>query len=127
MKNVIKTTLAPAAIGPYSQGILAGDLLFISGQLPVDPKTGQIVTGSDPIIVQVHQSLDNIHVILEAAGMDFSNVVKTTVFIKNMDDFTKVNEVYSMYFKVDFPARSCVQVSKLPKDALVEIEIIAKK
>ncbi|WP_125154568.1 RidA family protein [Clostridium rectalis] len=127
MKKIVSTDLAPKAIGPYSQGIVIGDFLFASGQIPIDPKTGQLVTGEDPIIAQTHQSMKNVKNILESQEMTFDNVIKTTVFITNMDDFAKVNSIYGEYFKGDFPARSCVQVAKLPKDALVEVEIIAHK
>ncbi|MBE6065969.1 RidA family protein [Clostridium cochlearium] len=127
MKKVINTELAPKAIGPYSQGIMVGDLAFLSGQIPVDPATGELATGDEPVVAQAHQSLKNIKSILESQGMSFDNVIKTTVFIDNMDDFAKVNEVYAQYFKEPYPARSCVEVAKLPKGALVEIEVIAKK
>ncbi|BDR65836.1 reactive intermediate/imine deaminase [Clostridium tetani] len=127
MKKVINTELAPKAIGPYSQGIMIGDLAFLSGQIPVDPATGELATGDDPVVAQANQSLKNVQSILESQGMSFDNVIKTTVFIANMDDFAKINEVYAQYFKEPYPARSCVQVAKLPKEALVEIEVIAKK
>lgn len=127
MKKVINTELAPKAIGPYSQGIMVGDLVFLSGQMPVDPATGELVTGDVPVVAQAHQALKNIKCILESQDMSFDNVIKTTVFIDNMDDFAKVNEVYAQYFKEPYPARSCVEVAKLPKGALVEIEVIAKK
>ncbi|MBV1821983.1 RidA family protein, partial [Bacteroidales bacterium MSK.15.36] len=108
MKKVINTELAPKAIGPYSQGIMVGDLAFLSGQIPVDPATGELATGDEPVVAQAHQSLKNIKSILESQGMSFDNVIKTTVFIDNMDDFAKVNEVYAQYFKEPYPARSCV-------------------
>lgn len=127
MKKVISTDLAPKAIGPYSQGIMFGDLVFLSGQIPVDPSTGEIVTGDDPIVAQTHQSMTNIKNILESQGLNFNNVIKSTVFITDMNDFPKVNEAYAQYFKETYPARSCVQVAKLPKGALVEIEVIAHK
>ena len=127
MKKVINTELARKAMGPYSQGIMVGDLAFLSGQIPVDPATGELATGDEPVVAQAHQSLKNIKSILESQGMSFDNVIKTTVFIDNMDDFAKVNEVYAQYFKEPYPARSCVEVAKLPKGALVEIEVIAKK
>ncbi|WP_027623586.1 RidA family protein [Clostridium lundense] len=127
MKKVISTDLAPKAIGPYSQGIMVGDLVFVSGQIPVNPQTGEIVTGEDTITLQTHQSLKNIKSILESQGLGFENVLKTTVFITSMDDFAKVNSVYAEYFKEPYPARSCVQIGKLPKGALVEIEVIAHK
>lgn len=127
MKKVINTDLAPKAIGPYSQGIIIGDLAFLSGQIPVDPATGEFATGEDPVVAQTNQSLKNVKSILESQGMSLDNVIKTTVFIDNMDDFAKVNEVYAQYFKEPYPARSCVEVGKLPKGALVEIEVIARK
>lgn len=127
MKKVISTDTAPKAIGPYSQAIQCGDLLFISGQIPVDPATGEIVTGDDVITAQAHQSMKNIKSILKTVDMDFDNVVKTTVFLTDMNDFGKVNDVYKEYFGETFPARSCVQIGKLPKDSLVEIEVIAHK
>lgn len=127
MKKIISTDLAPKAIGPYSQGIMVGDLVFLSGQIPVDPNTGEIVTGEDAIVAQTHQSMTNVRSILESQGLNFNNVIKSTVFITNMDDFPKVNEVYAQYFEEAYPARSCVQVAKLPKGALVEIEVIAHK
>lgn len=127
MKKIISTDLAPKAIGPYSQGIMVGDLVFLSGQIPVNPNTGEIVTGEDAIVAQTHQSMTNVKSILESQGLNFNNVIKSTVFITNMDDFPKVNEVYAQYFEEAYPARSCVQVAKLPKGALVEIEVIAHK
>ncbi|NSJ92768.1 RidA family protein, partial [Coprococcus sp. MSK.21.13] len=108
MKKLINTESAPKAIGPYSQGIMVGDLVFLSGQMPVDPATGELVTGDVPVVAQAHQSLKNIKCILESQDMSFDNVIKTTVFIDNMDDFAKVNEVYAQYFKEPYPARSCV-------------------
>lgn len=126
MKKVICTEKAPKAIGPYSQAIMVDDFLFTSGQIPINPKTGEIVVGG--IEPQTNQVLDNIKSVLEAADMGFCNVVKTTVFLADMDDFSKVNEIYGKYFsKGDLPARSAVQVVKLPKGVLVEIETIAHK
>lgn len=127
MKKVISTDLAPKAIGPYSQGIMVGDLIFLSGQIPVDPATGEIVTGEEQIVAQTHQSMKNVRSILESQGLNFNNVVKTTVFITDMNDFPKVNEVYAQYLGETYPARSCVQVAKLPKGALIEVEVIAHK
>ena len=121
-KEVIFTEKAPKAIGPYSQAQKVGDLLFTSGQIPLNPSTGELVT---EIKAATKQSLENIKAILEAAGTSLENVVKTVVYIKNMNDFGDVNEVYSEYFKENAPARSCVEVARLPKDALVEIEAIA--
>ena len=125
MKKIISTDKAPAAIGPYSQAVWAGDLLFASGQIPMDPATGDIVTGG--VQAQAHQSLKNVKAILEAAKLGFENVVKATVFIKDMNDFAAINEVYNEYFTAPFPARSCVEVARLPRDILVEVEVIAKK
>lgn len=124
MKKVINTTNAPAAIGPYSQAMVVGDTLYTSGQIPVDPKTGEVAPGG--AAGQAKQSLENIKAILEEAGTTFENVFKTTVFIKDMNDFATINEVYSSYFPTNPPSRSCVEVARLPKDVLVEIEVIAK-
>jgi len=121
-REIIKTTGAPGAIGPYSQAIKYGSLVFISGQVPINPATGEI---KGDIRVQTRQSLDNIKAILEAAGSSLSKVVKTTVFLKNLDDFSAMNEVYAEYFRQDAPARSTVEVSRIPRGALVEIEAIA--
>ena len=120
--QVINTNDAPAAIGPYSQAIKAGNMLFISGQGPFNPKTMEIVDGD--VKAQTSQALENIGAILKEAGADFSNVVKTTVFIKDMEDFSEINEVYVEYFGEHKPARSCVEVARLPKDIKVEIELI---
>lgn len=126
MANRISTKLAPAAIGPYSQGVEIGNFLFISGQLPVDPATGAFA--ADDVQGQTRQSLTNISEILEAAGLSMDNVVKTTVFIQHMDDFAQMNEVYARFFTGGvLPARSAVEVAKLPKGALVEIEAIAAR
>ncbi|MDY2737964.1 RidA family protein [Intestinibacter sp.] len=121
--EVIHTNNAPAAIGPYSQAIKAGNLLFVSGQVPFVPATGEIVEGD--VKAQTAQSLKNLQAILKEAGADFSNVVKTTVFIKDMNEFAQVNEVYAEYFGDNKPARACVEVARLPKDVKVEIELIA--
>lgn len=123
--EVIKTDKAPEAIGPYSQAIAAGTFVYTSGQIPIDPQTGEVV--GDEIQVQAEQVLKNLKNVLEAAGSSINNVVKTTVFIKDMSDFSKVNEVYARYFTEPYPARSCVEVSKLPKDVLIEIEAVALK
>ena len=117
----IKTSNAPAAIGPYSQAIKLGDLLFTSGQIPIVPATSNIPDGVE---AQAGQALTNIKNLIEASGASISDTVKTTVFIKNMDDFGKINEIYAKYFSEPFPARSCVEVAKLPKDVLLEIEAI---
>ncbi|MBS6348689.1 MAG: RidA family protein [Oscillospiraceae bacterium] len=124
MKQVIHTDSAPAAIGPYSQAIQIGDLLFVSGQVPIDPSTGAIVEGD--IKAQAQQSLNNLKAILNAAGTNMGAVVKTTVFLADMNDFAAMNEVYAQFFQEPFPARSAVQVARLPKDAKVEIEAIAQ-
>ncbi len=121
--EVIHTNNAPAAIGPYSQAIKAGNLLFISGQVPFIPETGEIVEGD--VKAQTAQSLKNLQAILKEAGADFSNVVKTTVFIKDMNEFAQINEVYAEYFGENKPARACVEVARLPRDVKVEIELIA--
>jgi len=120
---VISTDAAPAAIGPYSQGIIAGDLLFASGQIPLSPETGAAVPGG--IREQTAQVMKNIEAVLKAAGSDFSRVVKTTCFLTNMDDFAAFNEIYSQFF-TGKPARSCVAVSALPRGVSVEVEVIAK-
>ena len=124
MKQVIHTDSAPAAIGPYSQAIQIGDLLFVSGQVPIDPDTGAVVEGD--IRAQAQQSLNNLKAILNAAGTNMGAVVKTTVFLADMNDFAAMNEVYAQFFQEPFPARSAVQVARLPKDAKVEIEAIAQ-
>ena len=121
MKKIISTDKAPAAIGKYSQ---AGDLLFTSGMIPIDPATNTLVEGG--IEVQARRALENVKALLEASGTSMDKVVKTVVFIKNMDDFAKVNEIYSEYFTENFPARSCVEVARLPKDVLIEMEAIAE-
>lgn len=122
--NVIQTNQAPAAIGPYAQGRIVNGLLFASGQVPLDPKTGEVV--GTTIEEQTKQVLKNIEGILHAAGVDFSAVVKTTCFLQNMADFTTFNEVYATAFTEPYPARSAVEVAGLPKEVLVEIEVIAK-
>lgn len=122
-KKIINTELAPEAIGPYSQSVLAGNILFISGQLPIDPETGKFA-GND-IKSQTEQSLKNIESILEKAGCTMDNVVKTTVLLNDMVDFAKMNEVYAKFFTKDYPARAAYEVARLPKDALVEIEAVA--
>ncbi|HPX03213.1 MAG TPA: RidA family protein [Synergistaceae bacterium] len=123
MKEIISTDKAPAAIGPYSQGVRAGGFLFLSGQIPLDPKTMTVVAGD--VAAQTEQALMNMKAVLESQGLDFSDVVKTTVFIKDMNDFGRINEIYAKFFTKDAPARSCVEVARLPKDVLVEIEAIA--
>ncbi|MDF1592703.1 MAG: RidA family protein [Desulfobacterales bacterium] len=118
----ISTPKAPAAIGPYSQGVVAGNLLFISGQLPLDPKTGEFVQGG--IEEYTHQCLKNLKAIAEAAGSSLERAVKVTVFLTNMEDFACVNQVYTQYFSDNLPARSAFQVAALPKNAAIEIEAI---
>ena len=120
----IKTTKAPGAIGPYSQAIEVNGLVYTSGQIGIDPATGAIVEGVE---AQAHQVCKNLTELLKAAGTSMDNVVKTTVFIKDMNDFGTVNGIYAQYFTEPYPARSCVEVSRLPKDVLVEIEVIAEK
>ena len=123
MKEIISTTNAPAAIGPYSQAVKAGNLLFVSGQVPLDPATGAPVEAT--IQAQTTQSLNNLKAILAQVGATMDNVVKTTVFLKDMEDFAEMNRIYQTFFAADCPARSAVQVGRLPKDVLVEIEAIA--
>ena len=125
MKKIISTSKAPGAVGPYVQAVLQDDTLYTSGQIPIDPATGEIV--KDCIYAQTEQSLKNLSAVIEEAGMTLANVIKTTVFITDMNDFAKVNEVYAKFFTESFPARSCVQVAALPKGAKVEIECVAKK
>ncbi|GAA7182423.1 RidA family protein [Helicobacter pylori] len=125
MKEVIHSTLAPKAIGPYSQAIATNDLVFVSGQLGIDASTGEF-KGAD-IHSQTTQSIENIKAILKEAGLGMDSVVKTTILLKSLDDFSVVNEIYGSYFKEPYPARATFQVAKLPKDALVEIEAIAIK
>jgi 2-iminobutanoate/2-iminopropanoate deaminase len=121
--DVIHTDNAPAALGPYSQAIKSGSMLFVSGQIPLVPATMELVEGD--VKAQTTQSLENLKAVLKESGADFSNVVKTTVFIKDMDQFGDINSVYAEYFGDNKPARACVEVARLPKDVLVEIEAIA--
>ena len=123
MKEIIATKSAPAAIGPYSQGISAGNLVITSGQLPVDPATGSFAPGG--VAEQTHQSLTNVQAVLAQAGLTMENVIKTTVFLSDMNNFSVMNEVYATFFLQNPPARSAVEVARLPKNALVEIEAIA--
>lgn len=125
MKKIIATDKAPQAIGPYSQAIEANGFVFTSGVIPINPKTGELVTGT--IEQQAEQAIGNLAALLQESGVTLEKVVKTTVFIKNIDDFAKVNEVYAKYFTKEFPSRSCVEVARLPKDVLIEIEAIAVK
>lgn len=124
MKKVIATDKAPAAIGPYSQAIEVNGMVYTSGIIPVDPATGNIPDGS---VAQAEQAFTNLKNLLEAAETDISQVVKTTVFIKEMNDFGAINEVYAKYFTEPYPSRSCVEVARLPKDVMLEIEAIALK
>jgi 2-iminobutanoate/2-iminopropanoate deaminase len=121
--KTVSTEKAPAAIGPYSQAQISGGFVFASGQIPIIPETGALAEGLE---AQANQVFTNIGALLAAAGSDIAKVVKTTVFIKNMDDFGKINEIYAQYFKAPFPARSCVEVARLPKDVLLECEVIAE-
>ena len=123
MRHAISTPAAPAAIGPYSQAIKAGNLLFVSGQVPIDPSTGALVDGD--IAAQTRRVFQNLGEILKAAGASFDNVVRTTVYLADMDDFTRVNDVYATFFAAPAPARATVQAARLPKDARVEIDVIA--
>ena len=123
MKQAIKTSLAPAAIGPYSQAIVANGLVFVSGQIPLDPETNQLVEGD--IVVQTHRVLKNLQAVLLAAGSSLEKTVKTTVFLADMADFGRMNEVYAAYFMETPPARATVQAARLPRDVRVEIELIA--
>lgn len=123
-KKVIATEKSPAAIGPYSQAVEVNGMIYTSGVIGVDPKTGEV---GKTIEEQTKRVFDNLKGLLEDAGSSLDQAVKTTVFIKNMDDFAKVNEIYASYFQGDFPARSCVEVARLPKDLLIEVEVIALK
>ena len=125
MANVISTDKAPAAIGPYSQAIEANGMIYTSGMIPIDPSTGELVTGS--VEAQAEQAISNLEALLAASGSSIEKVVKTVVFISNMDDFGKINEVYAKHFKEPYPARSCVQIARLPKDVAIEIEAVAVK
>lgn len=125
MKKVISTTNAPKAVGPYSQAIQLGDMLFCSGQISINPETGEVFTGD--IKTQTQMVLKNIAGVLDAAGMNFSNIVKATIFLTDMNDFAAVNEVYGAAFPAQPPARSCVAVAALPKGVNVEIEVLAHK
>lgn len=125
MKKIISTQKAPAAIGPYSQAVEINGLVFTSGMIPINPATGELAEGG--IAEQAEQAIRNLCTLIQEAGSSVDKVIKTTVYIKNMDDFGKINEIYSRYFMSDFPARSCVEVARLPKDVLIEIEAIAMK
>jgi 2-iminobutanoate/2-iminopropanoate deaminase len=123
MRQAVSSSSAPRAIGPYSQAIRAGSLLFLSGQIPIDPETGEMVAGD--IAAQTHRVFRNLGAILEAAGASFDNVVRTTVYLADLNDFAAMNEVYGTYFSAPAPARATVQAGRLPKDARVEIDVIA--
>jgi 2-iminobutanoate/2-iminopropanoate deaminase len=122
-KKIIQTDKAPAPIGPYSQAVLVNNMLYVSGQIAINPANGQLVL--DNIIEETQQVMNNLKAILEAAGMDFSNVIKSTIFLKDMNQFSSVNEIYGAFFKSDFPARETVQVAALPKFVNVEISVVA--
>jgi len=122
-RSIVTTDAAPKAIGPYSQAVWAGDCLFCAGQIPLDPATGNMVAGG--IAEQTTRVLENIKALLASQGLRFASAVKTTVFLSDMNNFAAMNEVYAKYFSTDCPARSTVQVARLPKDALVEIEVVA--
>ncbi len=122
-KRIVRTEEAPEAIGPYSQGVVAGGFVYTAGQLALDPKTGQLVPGD--VRIQTKRVMENIKAILESAGTSLANVVKTTVFLRDMNDFGAMNEIYGSYFQEDPPARSTFQVAKLPRDGAVEIEVVA--
>ena len=121
--RAIKSDEAPSPIGPYSQAVLAGNTLYVSGQIAIDPTSGDLVLGD--ISMEARKVMENLQAVLNEAQMDFSNVVKATIFLKDMDDFNKVNEVYGTFFQKPYPARECVQVARLPKDVNVEISVIA--
>ena len=123
MRKIVATDKAPAAIGPYAQANIIGDLVITSGQIPIDPATGNLVEGD--IEAQTKQVFENLKAVLEAAGSGLDKIVKTTCFMDNMNDFAKMNEVYASFFRGDYPSRSAVEVAKLPKGALIEIEAIA--
>jgi 2-iminobutanoate/2-iminopropanoate deaminase len=122
-KTIIKPAKGAPAVGPYNHGVRIGDMLFCAGQIPIEPPTGNLVSGD--IKVQTERVLENVKIILEDQGLSFANVVKSTVFLTNLADFAGMNEVYAKYFTADFPARSTIQVAALPKGAIVEIEVVA--
>jgi len=123
VKQAVSSADAPKAIGPYSPAVRAGQLVFISGQVPIDPSSGNLIDGD--IAAQTRRALDNLGALLKAAGLSYANVVRTTVFLADMNDFSAMNQAYATYFSEPYPARSTVQVSRLPKDARVEIDVIA--
>ena len=122
-RKIVSTPAAPKAVGPYSQAVWAGDFLYCAGQIPLDPVSGNLVPGG--VVEQTVRVLENIRGVLDSQGLDFGSVIKTTVFLADMNHFAAMNEVYAKFFTGDFPARSTVQVARLPKDALVEIEVVA--
>ena len=124
MAKIINTENAPAPIGPYNQSIRTGNLLFVSGQVPFVAETMELIT--DSVEAETHQVMKNLKAILNKAGLDFSNIVKASIFCKDLNDFVRINEVYGSYFKENYPARECVEVSRLPKDVNVEISVIAE-
>lgn len=123
MKKVIQTDNAPAAIGPYSQAVRAGDFLYVSGQIPLDPTSGEVVSGG--VEEQTDRVLKNLQAILEEAGADFTNVVKFSIFLKDIEDFGVVNKIYGSFLEEPYPARATIEVSRLPKDVLVEMDVVA--
>lgn len=125
MKKIVSSAQAPAPIGPYSQAVLAGNMLFLSGQIALDPKSGQLV--NKDVAEETHQVMGNILALLQAEGLGFEQVVKTSIFLKNMDDFQSVNAIYGDYFTGNYPARETIEVARLPKDVRVEISVIALK
>ena len=124
MAKIINTENAPAPIGPYNQAVRTGNLLFVSGQVPFIAETMELIT--DSVEAETHQVMKNLKAILNKAGLDFSNIVKASIFCKDLNDFVRINEVYGSYFKENYPARECVEVSRLPKDVNVEISVIAE-
>ena len=125
MKKIIYSEMAPKPIGPYSQAVAVGNLIFLSGQIGIDPNSGNIVAGG--VAVETRQVMANIRAVLEKANLTLANIIKTTIFLANLADFTEVNQIYAEYFTKDFPARSTVEVKALPKGAKIEIEVIAEK
>ena len=125
MKNIVKTTNAPAPIGPYSQAVKSGNTLYTSGQIAINPKTGKLEM--DSIELETHQVMKNMEAVLNDANMTFDDVVKSSIFILNMDNFSRINEIYGQYFTINFPARETIEVARLPKDVNLEISMIAIK
>jgi 2-iminobutanoate/2-iminopropanoate deaminase len=125
MKKIVNTKNAPAAIGPYSQAVWAGDLLYTSGQVALIPETGTM--DNDSLETETHRVMKNLSALLEEAGLSFNHVIKASIFIKDMNDFAKINEIYASYLQEPYPARETVEVARLPKDALIEISVVAKR